>query len=219
MRALSDRDAIFTFLLSNLLLLTSGGVWLIYFLLKVVITAKNAPTHAVPGSRLLVFGHRLNAGGEPSTDYRQRLNRAALCLQRYGNKVLLLGGVTRPGTHSEARAGWLYLRQAGAAMEQVATEDSSQNTLENLRKALPFLSETRTDAVVLLSNRYHLARVLTFARTMGIEASSCAAEDKFPRGLRDCWLYLREAYYLHWYVTGQYWAKLTGNQRMLDRLR
>jgi uncharacterized SAM-binding protein YcdF (DUF218 family) len=220
MRRSRDRDALLTFALSNLLFLASGGLWLVFLLYKVVETVRHAPTLPAADSHILVFGHRLSPSGELSANYRQRLDRAAHCLQQYsGVTVLLLGGITRCGAPSEAASGKLYLCRMGNGAERIYTEDRSQHTLDNLRQALPLLMVERERPLVLLSNRYHLARTLAFARRMGLDARVCAAEDRRPLDPRACCEYLREAYYLHWYMTGERWARLTGNQRTLARLR
>jgi hypothetical protein len=57
------------------------------------------------------------------------------------------------------------------------------------------------------------------ARSLGIPHRLCAAEEKLFFGPRTIGRIFIEAYHLHWYFVGRYWAAMTRNARMLERLR
>jgi uncharacterized SAM-binding protein YcdF (DUF218 family) len=72
--------------------------------------------------------------------------------------------------------------------------------------------------VVLVTSRRHLARAGRMARDLGIEHEPCAAEDGWrptPAALASA---LAEAFYVHWYLAGRAFARLTRDRRMLARL-
>lgn len=220
MRFVPDRDAVFTLLLSKLVLLLSGGLYLAYLALRVLRTARGAPTAVPAGALVLVLGHQLDTAGRPSPDFQARLRRAAECRRGSADcRLLLLGGVTRPGQTSEAAAGARFLREGLGVDGPIEIEDASRHTLENLRNALPQIAAAPERPLVLLSSRYHLARALIFAETMGLQAQPCAAEPTLRPGAALLWQVGREALYLHWYLIGLFWARSTGNARMLARLQ
>jgi len=87
--------------------------------------------------------------------------------------------------------------------------------LENFRHARPWF-DAHPRAVVI-SNRYHLQRILTMARGLGLDIRACAAEDSCKPWRRIPRLLL-EAAFLHWYWSGRIFAILTKNQRMLAKI-
>ena len=94
-------------------------------------------------------------------------------------------------------------------------EDQSRDTLQNLRHARDLLAGDGID-LILLSNRYHLARCLFFAECLGLSGRPCAAESvwSWTAGGK----LLVEAAYLMWVDIGRRWARLIGHRRMLAKV-
>jgi len=57
------------------------------------------------------------------------------------------------------------------------------------------------------------------ANSLQIKHQLCAAEERLQWSLTNLLRLLKEAYRLHWYWCGYYWAKATGNKVMLRRLQ
>ncbi|KAB7624186.1 YdcF family protein [Alkalilimnicola sp. S0819] len=214
-RLREDRDALFTLVLAQLLILLSGGLLYLWRLYQVWSRARRAPT-AVPRAELiLVLGHRLTAGDQLSRLYRQRLARARALLQAHpGARALLLGGLTG-GRISEAEAGRRYLAEHGIAEERLLLEEQSGDTLQNLVNARSLLARAE-DERVLITSRFHLARALALTEGLNLGAHPCAADERLGAGSVPAMLL--EAMLLHWYYTGRRWSLLTNNRRMLDRI-
>lgn len=209
-----DADGLFTLLLSLLVGLVTLGVSHLWLFIWVIRTGAMAKTMSVSGEAVAVLGKQLQQG-ELSADYRLRLDRV-LTLYRALKKpdILVIGGSTTDEI-SEASAGARYLVAAGVQPTAITLEELSVNTLQNLRHARPWF-DSHPQAVVI-SNRYHLLRILTMARGLGLHITPCAAEENCQPWRRMPRLLL-EAVYLHWYWSGRVFARLTGNKRMQEKI-
>lgn len=125
------------------------------------------------GELLLVPGHRLRADDLPPA-YQRRLRRACR-LWRSDRRLLISGAAAAAEEQSEALAGYAFLRDLGLPVAAaVELDQTARDTRDNLVEARRRL---RTDeTLVVISNRWHLARCALLARQIGIEAKLCAAE-------------------------------------------
>ncbi len=201
-----------------LLVASLGTVWL-WFFYRAWRVARAASCELSGRHCLLVFGKRL-IDGTADADLRARIGRAEKLI-RNGNvhTLVLLGG--RVGTEpSEAEVASALLRAQGLPDElPVLLEQISGDTLENLRHARGLLESQYRGQVVLLSNRYHLARCSLLARTVGLEHLCCAAEAHWAADPRHVLLLIKESGLAFLLDTGMRWARLIGHQRMLSKLR
>ena len=230
-----DRDAIGTLALTVLVIAGLAGLPLAVALAWVCWTGLRASRDAA-GDVLVVFGKRLRHG-RVDEDYRARLTTAArLAAARPRHRIIILGGRTGDAALTEAEAGRRLLHglPEGARL-QIALEQSSSNTLTNLRNLRGLLDATPAAALdapaggpaedapprqlTLITNRYHLARVGQMAASLGLPHHRCAAEDRWT-ALRPARLpsWLIEAVYVCWFLTGKLWAIATRNRRMLARV-
>ncbi len=212
-----EGDGVFTLFLSNLVLIATFCVPLIFCFSRVLHMARGASSDSAPSGLLVVLGLCLKEN-RATEDFIVRLDRALLLYRDMDDKkILLLGGVTEGNSVSEAECGRAYLLSRGVPEENICVEDQSRNTLENMRFARPAIKST--GIAVFISNRYHLARCSMLAQGMGLEHRLCAAEGEFHMSPEMLFRLAAEAYYLHWYMTGKYWSILTRNRKSLDRIR
>ncbi|WP_455218116.1 YdcF family protein [Kaarinaea lacus] len=214
-------EGILTLLLSNVVLALSAGITGLWAL-RIVYRHAAVATPVIPGDHqfLLVLGKRLE-NGKADAEYQQRLQRAAHILKNLPDgQAVILGGITGGHPVSEAEAGKDILVGLGISASKILMEDSSRDTLENLRFAREMLSNSNTtqQPVALITNRYHLARAHTFAGGLGIDHTLCAAEDRFTMNANILARLVIEAYFLHWYYSGKYWSAWTNNKKWLDRI-
>lgn len=206
-----DHDALFVLAISLLVMPLTLGIFYLWLLAVVIYKATRTPAIAAYRSATcLVFGKKLRKD-KPDVEYRARLDRLLQC----GFQTAILMGGQTGGSVSEAQAGCDYLLARGLDKQTMHLETDSQNTLENLKNARQLLG--RQD-IIIISNRYHLARCSILASSLGIRHQLCAAENSFrcdPATLLKC---LLETFYLHWFFSGKCWAMLTRNQRMLNKL-
>lgn len=205
-------DGLAMLLLSLLVILASGGLSLAHAASRVLTVGRTAPALTSARGSALVPGIRLK-NGKISMDYEARLRRA---LSLGGVRLILLGGFTSASRVSEAEAGRRWLAARGADTATVVCEDSSRNTLENLRAARALIAAG--GELVLVSNRYHLARAAALAAGLGLDVQLCAAESRLSLGPRTLALVLREAFFLHWYGVGCAFARAVRHQAMLQRI-
>lgn len=211
-------DALSMLALSNLMIVSTGCLSLLWLLRQVSTVARKTATDVKVQGMIVVLGSRLSAGS-PTQTYRERLERAAALFRRNPHsRILILGGQTDDSGISEAHAGRTFLRELGVSEASILVEDSSRHTLENLRNARILLEKLNCSTVVLITSRHHLTRAGIFASGLGIAHILCAAEDKLPTRFLTFLHLLREAYYLHWYHTGRIWSTLTKNKKMLNRI-
>lgn len=145
------------------------------------------------GEVLLVPGFLL-VDDEVPPPYARRLRRA-LRLWSPHHRLLLSGVAAGPESQSEALAGYGYLRDLGLpASAMVELDAMARNTAENLRQARDRL--THAQALVIVSNRWHLARCALLARQLGVPAKLCAAERRWRNDLFGLAALCREAFAL-----------------------
>lgn len=213
-------DGWLTLLLSNVLIVVSGGLSLLLHLRRVHCVARLTPAESDQFQPLtLVLGMRLH-DNHVTPEYAQRLDRALYLLrQERTREIMLLGGHTGSSSISEAECGRAYLIERGVPADRLHIEDVSRHTLENLQQARMRLGNRSISACFLITSRYHLARSHEQAKGFGLAHVLCAAEEEWL-GTATVWIgLLREAYFLHWYRVGWWWTHLTRNSHSLSRIR
>ncbi len=210
-------DGWFTLILSILLLTLTAGLSLAWAFRYVWRVARQTGYQPGPADFIWVLGRQLK-DNHISSRFQQRLDRAAT-LKRPGQVIMILGGRTGTNTLSEAAAGKAYLVAQGIPENEIGVEDKSRHTLENLRNARSRMAETDTGRILVITNRYHLARSYIMGRGLGLNLDTCAAESMFKPSRSDRLLILREAFFLHWYHVGRIWSEWTGNQKSLAHIR
>lgn len=216
-RHLADRDVWHSLVVTALAVVLSGGLLWLYVFQRTVQLARRAPLRPRAATTLLLFGKRLDAG-TVDTDYIARLSRVLTLVREQPYALLLLGGHTGAGL-SEAAAALQWLQEHGLpAAADVRCEDTSTDTLENLRNARDLLGPNTAERVALVSSRYHLPRCLMLARSLGLDAEIVAAESRLRWSAGLLVRLALEASYCLWLSVGRRWAQLIGHRRMVDRV-
>lgn len=127
---------------------------------------------------IVILGAAVWANGPSPTLRRRTLHGAALFHEGRGDVVIVCGGLGRfAPTEAEVMAD--VLRAAGVPSEAIRLEDTSTNTVENIRNAMPILDALRKRDVLVVSDAYHLPRARLIARRQGLHVAVSA-----PRGGR-----------------------------------
>lgn len=211
-------DGWFTLLLSTALIGMTGGLTLLWQTRVVLGHARNTPATTDDQIELVLIPCVQLANDQPNPDFHLRLGRGVQLHQTHGMPLMLMGGYTGGSKISEAQAGIEALARQGIPAKSLLREESSRNTLENLRNAREQLRQLNLNNIALVSNRYHLARCKALANGLGLNPYLCAAESTFSISPRLWPRLLLEAYYLHWYHTGRIWSRLTRNRHSLARI-
>lgn len=211
--ALADPALRESLLVSALMLIASAGLAFLGFWAWVLRQALRR--NARPAvDWLVVCGHVLEAG-RPSAVYRKRLHRAArLAVDDEDLRLLLAGG----GQPSEAAVGrdWL-LAEYGIDAGRIHLEEISTDTFANLRHARGLLPPGARVGIV--TSRFHMARVMAYARQLGLDAVPVPAESRWRFTPGNIGASLREAAFLCWFACGRAWARLARRGPLLERLR
>lgn len=210
--ALADPALRESLLASGVMLVLSGGLTFLVTWIWVQWQAMRR-LRAPKVDWLIVCGHVLEAG-RPSAVYRARLERAAALARRDGGLRLLLAGGGEP---SEAVVGrdWL-VAEHGLSPERIGLEETSTDTFENLRHARTLLPERARTGIV--TSRFHVARVMVYARQLGMTAQPVPAEPSWRPTAGNLVAGLREAAFLCWFACGRFWARLARRGQLLERI-
>jgi len=213
-----EYDGLLMLCLSLALTALFFGITFILVFIYILYIAIMTDYKNINASHIVVLGKKLR-NNSPDKNYLLRLDRVLAIASNDDNKqIYLLGGITGNANVSESKAGKFYLEDNNIHASNIHTEEKSRDTLENMK-------QLKTDNIIskkhigLITNRYHLARASLMAKGFGFDIERCAAEDSFTPNLTTILISFAEAFYLHWYLSGLIYAKLTRNQRMLSRLQ
>ena len=212
-------DGLTTFIFSNILILLTFGLALFILLFKVIQTATQIKTTISYNAGAILIAGLCLKNNKPIDEYKIRLNRVISVLYALKTKpnVIILGGITGNSSISEAQAGADYLINLGIDSKQIILEDKSRHTLENLQNARSILFSSSIQKTeqnfIIVSSRYHIYRILSFARGMNMTLHAVAAEKKLCYSPLTIIYMIKEAYFLHWYWSGILWVFITKNKK------
>lgn len=218
-RLFFDRDVLHAGVVAGAVCVLSAGLVYLGYFAHVVRTARRASTAPARGDTLLLFGKHA-PGGRLDADFAARIGRAAEVWRTRPPRVIVLLGGSAPGHPAEADVARAALLAEGVADDApLRLEKTSRDTLQNLRNARALLADgAHGGPVVLLSNRYHLARCALFARQLGFDWELCAAEPALRFTPITVFRLAGEAAYVCWVDLGTRWARLIRHRRMLERV-
>jgi len=212
-----DLDGYSMLVVSTIVMIATAGISYLFCLKKIFNTAKNTQHLCDKNTMVCVLGKKL-INEKPDYEYIARLQRASSILNdNNDSQVLLLGGKTGKASVSEAFAGKEFLLKNNIDVSRIHLEEASRNTLENIKNAIDLLIE-KDKKVVVVTNRYHLARAKQMSNGFGFDVDICAAEDKFKINLNTLFKLMIEALHVHWYISGHYYARITKNKRIIKRV-
>lgn len=123
--------------------------------------------------------------GSPDRDFIARLQRAlALASNQQISQLILSGGDTDGSGSSEAAQGrdWLQ-QQVWPPQIPIHLEQQAQDTFQNFKLSKALIKKNspgdENTGILVISNRYHLARCIALARQCGLNAQAIAAEPTF----------------------------------------
>jgi len=135
----------------------------------------------------LVLGAGLREDGTPSDVLRDRLDES-LALYRAGRvrRILVSGDHLTP-RYDEPNAMRAYLEANGVPADAVFMDHAGLDTYSSMWRARNVFGAQR---IIVVTQRFHLARAVWCARALGMEAEGSAADRHVYRGI--AWLQMRE---------------------------
>ena len=149
----------------------------------------------------VVLGAAVWAHGRPSPTLLRRTAHAAhLARDGVVGHLLLTGGVGRhPPSEASVMRG--IAERAGVAPARLVLEESATSTLESARACARIIAERGWTRVIVVTDRYHLARALMAFRHFGIIARGSAPPGRGDVAEWRWWLlHLRELVAIPWYM-------------------
>lgn len=159
---------------------------------RIVTDPAALPPALAGGAAGLVLGAApIGPEGGPNRYFEYRLDAAALLWRAGRVRVLVLSGA--PGEPTAMRAG---LVARGVPESALRLDDGGLRTLDSLRRVRTVFGEKR---LIVVSQRFHLARALFLARADGLDAWGLEARDvdraysiftelrRYPSALRAYW--------------------------------
>ncbi len=110
-------------------------------------------------------------GGRPSPVLEARLDHALRLHRRGVAKTLIFTGGRRNGdVTSEAESSARWARRHGVPKSAIIIENESRSTTEQMHAVARIAREQRFESVVLVSDRFHMLRLLLTAYRLGLTA-------------------------------------------------
>lgn len=135
---------------------------------------EHPPTTLPPQTVALVLGARVFADGTPSSALRARLQTAlSLYRAKKVSRILLTGDHGRDG-YDELRPMYQWLHDRGVPRAHIFLDHAGFRTLDSMIRAKEIFE---VSSVVICTQRFHMARSVYLARTVGIEAIGVNASD------------------------------------------
>jgi vancomycin permeability regulator SanA len=136
---------------------------------------------------VIVLGARVYADGRPSDVLRDRLDEGLLVWREGKARRIVVSGDHGTPTYDEPNAMRAYLETRGVPREAIVMDHAGFDTYSSMWRAKHVFGAKR---VVVVTQRFHLARAVWVARELGMEAEGRAADRHVYRGIM--WLELRE---------------------------
>ena len=133
-----------------------------------------APATTRSDTVALVLGARVLANGQPSSALRARLDTAlSLYRAKKVSRILLTGDHGRDG-YDELRPMYQWLHTRGVPRAHIFLDHAGFRTLDSMIRAKEIFE---VSSVIICTQRFHMARSVYLARTVGVEAVGLNASD------------------------------------------
>ena len=106
--------------------------------------------------------------GVPSPDLRARLEQASLLWHQHYSSSIMVTGSKEPGdVFTEAQASARYLESVGVPASDIM-QAGGRNSWDNLAEAAPTLIARGDTTVLMVTDKFHMARSLAIASAVGL---------------------------------------------------
>lgn len=150
---------------------------------------------------IIVLGAAVWPGERPSPALQRRVVHAVALMQCGAAAYLLLTGGIGVYPPAEAEVMQRLALAHGVSGQRILLEDQAMSTLESALRCRAILQQRGWSRVLVVTDRYHLARALLAFRGCGIRAVGSGVPGRPAPRLWQCWYaYLREGLALVWYL-------------------
>ena len=130
--------------------------------------------------------------GVPSPDLKARLDQAkVLWHQRYSSSIMVTGSKEPGDAYTEAQAGAHYLESAGVPAGDIL-EAGGRDSWQNLSEAAPILIARGDTTVLVVTDKFHVARSMAIASSVGLTPHPTPTQTSPINGLSALPYYAKE---------------------------
>ncbi|MCF8435619.1 MAG: YdcF family protein [Ignavibacteriales bacterium] len=125
----------------------------------------------------VVLGAAVWSNNQPSTLFEGRIEKAFELWKKNKIKKIYLTGGKAPGELTEARAAFNYLIRKGVPKKDLMLEEKTSTTAEQIRHIRrKLVNSMNYREVVIISDHFHLKRILEMCKFYGINAKGIASD-------------------------------------------
>jgi SanA protein len=135
----------------------------------------------------LVLGAGVRDDGSPSDVLRDRLDESVVLYRAGRVRRIIVSGDHQTPAYDEPNAMRVYLEANGVPPDAIFMDHAGVDTYSSVWRAKHVFGATR---IVVVTQRFHLARAVWLSRSLGMEAEGSAADRHLYRGI--AWLEVRE---------------------------
>lgn len=128
------------------------------------------PVYAGNADALIVLGYRCDQDRIHPL-LKDRLDSALWLFNRFHYRYIILSGGAVASTMTEAEIMRDYLIAHGVDAKRIIMEIHSRNTVQNLVNCKILLKQYRLNTCLLVSNAFHIRRMIAFARALELPAA------------------------------------------------
>jgi len=130
--------------------------------------------------------------GVPSPDLKARLDQAKLLWhQRYSSSIMVTGSKEPGDAYTEAQAGARYLEASGVPAGDIL-EAGGRDSWQNLSEAAPILIARGDTTVLVVTDKFHVARSMAIASSVGLTPHPTPTQTSPINGLSALPYYAKE---------------------------
>lgn len=146
-----------------------------------------------PADAIVVLG-AAEYRGRPSPVLEARLNHALfLYLKKLAPRIITTGGAGGDPIFTESTVSRAYLTRRGVPAEAIVVENEGETTAQSLVAVSEIMRRMNLKSAIVVSDGYHIYRVKKMLQSRGIKVYGSPRPSATQDGLRENWLYFRQA--------------------------
>lgn len=132
--------------------------------------------------------------GRPSPVLEARLNHALfLYLKGRAPRIITTGGAGGDPVFTESTVARAYLARRGVPAEAIIVENEGDTTAHSIVAVTEIMRRMNLRSAIVVSDGYHIYRVKKMLEASGIRVYGSPRPSSEQSGLRENWLYYRQA--------------------------
>ena len=181
----------FRTLLGSWVVLMLGSNTLFFHLVSYPLKYLTPESTKHPSDAIVLASAGVHKSGAPTPGSTLRAHAAAkLYLEGLAPIVIITGGVTEPYLHPVNIKGMAIILQGmGVPSHDIIIENRSADTYKNGIETAKILERLKLKTVLLVSHDYHLFRLVSVFKKLGIEAYAYAANQSYLKTTIPWWRY------------------------------